>query len=466
MKKSLLILFCILISSPLNIRAQWFCQGSNNAGNCPPCYRNQTPRIPTKGGQWWDADGANQGHVVNVRIVNSTNSGFTSGVEQGMNKWNTATDTTSTPGVTKKPKYKFEPTTDPNAADIEVYYDTTLAGSAQYQAGHTPPRIVINPNGPNMGDPDVFSAAVAHELGHDRGLGNAYQPASGCSGADSIMNNNGTYKNVRDRDVFQMNTNFNDSTRGQCCGDHVGNDPGATTLCYDEDYDGVTTCAGDCNDYDPWMTYSCQFCPEQQYPCADPIHEYWDAYQCRCVGPTPILVDVSGNGFTLTDANGGVNFDLNGDGTAERLSWTADSDDAWLALDRNGNGLIDNGRELFGNFTPQPNPPEGIERHGFLALSQYDKPSSGGNDDGLIDSRDAIFTSLRLWQDANHNGVSEAAELRTLQGLGLRSIDLDYKESKRTDAHGNRFRYRAKVRDARGQQLGRWAWDVFLVLGQ
>ncbi len=162
-----------------------------------------------------------------------------------------------------------------------------------------------------------------------------------------------------------------------------------------------------------------------------------------CVdGPSPIILDIDGKGFNLTNAADGVLFDISGTGHPIQMGWTAKAaDNAFLALP-GADGLVHNGKELFGNFTPQP---KSSTPNGFAALAVYDDPKNGGNGDGIIDSRDAVFASLRLWIDTNHDGICSQDELHTLPSLGVTSISLTYKSSRRTDQYGNVFRYRAPV---------------------
>jgi hypothetical protein len=173
---------------------------------------------------------------------------------------------------------------------------------------------------------------------------------------------------------------------------------------------------------------------------------------------------VNGDGFQLTDSEHGVDFDFEGNGSPRHMAWTAaGTDDAWLVLDKNRNGRIDSSREMFSNLTAQPR--IALEnRNGFLALAEWDKPALGGNGDGVINRQDYIFRFLRLWTDANHNGISEPSELRSLDQCGVETIELNYKESRHRDQYGNEFRYRAKVKDANSAQIGRWAYDVILRL--
>lgn len=212
------------------------------------------------------------------------------------------------------------------------------------------------------------------------------------------------------------------------------------------------------NPYQAGGGYDCTICRDGRDNDCNGNTDYDDNTCYVCI-PSPIVIDVLGDGFNLTSATDGIWFDITATGSPMFIGWIQ-GDDAWLALDRDANGTIDSGAELFGNFTPQP---QSATPNGFIALAEYDKPEKGGNADGRIGPEDSIFPSLRLWQDRNHNGISEPDELYPLLSLDVRTVDLDYKESRLRDEHGNQFRYRAKVYDAHGAKVGRWAWDVFLV---
>lgn len=168
----------------------------------------------------------------------------------------------------------------------------------------------------------------------------------------------------------------------------------------------------------------------------------------------PLVFDLGNDGFDIQKKKDGTYFDLNCDGFAEKVNWT--STDAILAIDVNGNGVIDDGSEVFGDRhlmndgkipeTDYETVSTGIynpyyrytyegkksrsqtrkvlhAKSGFEALAQYDV-----NDDGIIDKNDNVYEKLLLWVDANNDGMSQKEELKTLEELGISSIDLNYLE--------------------------------------
>lgn len=143
---------------------------------------------------------------------------------------------------------------------------------------------------------------------------------------------------------------------------------------------------------------------------------------------TPLLLDVAGTGVALTAVRQSqVHFDLDGDGVLERIAWVVAAGrrtNAWLAWDRNGNGTVDGGRELFGNQHGAAN--------GFLELALLDS-----NHDGVVDPQDAGFGRLLLWQDFNHNGISEPGELHPLAAHGVAGLVTAYAEDGAEDGQGN-----------------------------
>lgn len=178
-----------------------------------------------------------------------------------------------------------------------------------------------------------------------------------------------------------------------------------------------------------------------------------------CTG-SPIMIDTLEQGFHLTDLEHGVRFRETQEGHLMQMSWTDQSySNGWLALDRDHNGTIDSLQELFGNFTPQP-PSE--NPNGYDALAVYDDPANGGNGNGVIDPGDSIWPDLRIWIDANHNGVSEPNELHTLDELSISKVGISYTETQWVDQYGNRFRYRGKIWDEQGNEKEA-TYDVFLL---
>lgn len=165
--------------------------------------------------------------------------------------------------------------------------------------------------------------------------------------------------------------------------------------------------------------------------------EMWNEQTGSCVAyNTPILIPLTqGRAMKLTSAERGVLFDMNADGLLDWTGWTDwNSKLAFLAIDRNGNGIIDNGSELFGDHTIAG------ARNGFIALAKMNMELNGGMPRASINADEPIFERLLLWEDENHNGISEPHEIQPAAQL-LSEIGLGYVEHNRRDGHGNLMKW-------------------------
>jgi hypothetical protein len=178
---------------------------------------------------------------------------------------------------------------------------------------------------------------------------------------------------------------------------------------------------------------------------------------------SPILVDVNRDGIHLGPAGRGVSFDVDADGLPDFVQWVRPGgDEAFLTLDRNGNGVVDDGSELFGVGTPLL--AGGNAPNGFVGLAQYDQPFLGGNNDGLISRADAIWPELSLWLDANADGVATAGEMRRPEALGFKSFGTIPKVRRYVDEAGNTLPYWAWAATAHAPRRTLMVDVYFLIL--
>ncbi|WP_462106241.1 calcium-binding protein, partial [Campylobacter concisus] len=179
-----------------------------------------------------------------------------------------------------------------------------------------------------------------------------------------------------------------------------------------------------------------------------------DLFSSPLLSPTiydPITLDLNKDGkIDTTDLDNGVYFDHNGDKVAMKTSWIG-KEDGLLVHDRNNNGIIDDGSELFGNFTPlNPNNnlnDKNLAVNGYHALKSYDM-----NNDGIIDSNDEIYKHLKVWQDINGDGISQENELKTLEQANIKSLNLAFSNIDKDLDNGNNLMFEGNYTDNEGKE--------------
>ena len=266
--------------------------------------------------------------------------------------------------------------------------------------------------------------SLTHELGHVLGLKDVGAPE--CNG--HIMGN---------RTMGQMRTIFTD-------------DCAQVDMMWNTEHEQVDFCNQHC-----WTGCDGATCPPQPVTTLPNPCPY-----------SPIIIDLDDDGYHLVGLADAVMFDIDADGNPDRISWTAASTaDAFLVMDRNGNGTIDDGRELFGNATMMAS---GLTApNGYEPLIEFDQPELGGNGDSLITFADSVWSRLQVWIDKDHDAYSDPNELKSLAAVGITEFDTKYRRAHMSDDFGNQFRFKSKVmvKNKKGKEKPETTYDVFFVLG-
>ena len=244
-------------------------------------------------------------------------------------------------------------------------------------------------------------------------------------------NSDGTYayEEKRDKDGKRISS---DSTRidpdGKITTTHIEYNPDGSInkkSITETNPDGSTTTKDEENPTPPVFPPSP---PVQEQPIVPPPPEP-PPPPPRC---DPLVVDLGGDGILTEGLSAGIHFDHEGDGFRE-LSGFVNAEDGLLVLDRNGDGQINDGSELFGDNTRLLDGT--LAANGFAALSEMDDDK-----DGVIDKNDTVFSQLRLFQDLNQNGQTDAGELFSLEEKRIAGLHIAYQDSSYVDKFGNAHR--------------------------
>ncbi|MBZ0146916.1 MAG: hypothetical protein K8F62_05145, partial [Pseudorhodoplanes sp.] len=160
---------------------------------------------------------------------------------------------------------------------------------------------------------------------------------------------------------------------------------------------------------------------QEKSPRAPDRRGWGDMFNSSQYHGTPIILDIDGDGIETIGVFAGAYFDHDGNGFAEATGWVA-PDDGLLVWDRNANGRIDDGSELFGNRTRLNN--GSLASNGYAALAELDE-----NYDGKVDIGDSAWSSLLIWRDFDSDGYTDANELITLADAGVAALFTTYSET-------------------------------------